>query len=51
MQREVLKFKTGPDKMKREAGKIRERADTGERRNATAFVESWLRRQKATPST
>ena len=43
MQREALKFKTGPDKTKREAGKIRERADTGERRNATAFVESWLR--------
>jgi len=39
MQREALKFKTGPDKTKREAGKIRERADTGERRNATVFVE------------
>ena len=40
MQREALKFKTGQDKMEREAGKIRERAHTGERRNATAFVES-----------
>jgi len=40
MQREALKFETGQDKTKREAGKIRERADAGERRNATAFVES-----------
>jgi len=43
MQREALKFKTGQDKTEREAGKIRERADTGERRNATSFVESWKR--------
>jgi len=33
--------RTGQDK--REAGKMRERADTGERRNATAFVESQRR--------
>ena len=39
MQREALKLDgTGQDK--REAGKIRKRADAGERRNATAFVES-----------
>ena len=43
MQREALKLDgTGQDK--REAGKIRERADAGERRNATAFVESRKRR-------
>jgi len=39
MQRKAPKFETGQDKT-REAGKITERADAGERRNATAFVES-----------
>jgi len=34
------------DRTKREAGKIRERADAGERRNATAFLESRKRNKE-----
>ena len=40
MRREAPKFETGQDKTWRKAGKIREREDGGEKRNATAFVES-----------
>jgi len=40
MWRQAPKFETGQDKTWRKAGKIREREDRGEKRNATAFVES-----------